>query len=125
MVRFFTTALLRTESYHITMVSHISRNLLHQLIEQLDSFSSTRKEEVARTITSRLCQERYFSLLMKDPLSTIQNILLDLIDLCDQTGTLNDEYKYHFYLNDRNIQDIWNGVVRDLDKDSLIFAVGY
>ena len=125
MIQFLVAALFRIESLHITMASHTSRSLLRRLIEQLQSMSSDRREELGRLVASKLCHDGYFAILMKDPLSTVQSVLLDLMTLCEQTGTLDDKYNICVFLNDRNIQDIWNGVVRDLDKDSLIFAVGH
>ena len=91
MIQFLVAALFRIESLHITMASHTSRNLLRRRIEQLQSMSSDRREELGRLVTSKLCQGGYFAILMKDPLSTIQSVLLDLMTLCEQTGTLDDK----------------------------------
>lgn len=93
MINFIVTVLFRIESLHITMASHTSRNLLRRLIQQLKSLNPTRMVELGRLLTSQLCEGRYFRILMKDSLSTVQGILTDLLDICEQTETLNDEYE--------------------------------
>ena len=98
MIQFLVAAVFRIESLHITMASHTSRSLLRRLAEQLQSMPSDRRKELSRLVTSQLCQGGYFAILMKDSLSTVQSVLLDLMDLCEQAGTLDDKYKYLFFL---------------------------